>query len=149
MVMLCLFQEKYNIKRPWSCSSSLTSCCKVYICCLTLPIFVHWTNHMLCCAVLGSDWREVEAALDRLVSQEREVATGDSQKGIHNGLSVLCACFRDCMWEVCDSLEGVATFTVTEAYTQGGACRKLYPVLCMSYSLSWMLVGHLHAWRAV
>ena len=39
---------------------------------------------MLCC-VLDSNWREVEVALDRLVSQEREVATGDSHKGVHNG----------------------------------------------------------------
>ena len=52
---------------------------------------------MLCC-LLGSNWREVEAALDRLVSQEREAATDDSQKGIHNGcvLSVY-VCIRDCM----------------------------------------------------
>ena len=39
---------------------------------------------MLCC-VLGSNWREVEDALDKLASQEREAATGDGQKGIHNG----------------------------------------------------------------
>ena len=31
---------------------------------------------MLCC-VLGTDWRELEVALDRLVSLEREASTGD------------------------------------------------------------------------
>ena len=39
---------------------------------------------MLWC-VLDSNWREIEVALDGLVSQEREASTGDSQKGIHNG----------------------------------------------------------------
>ena len=40
---------------------------------------------MCLCCVLDSDWKEVEANLDRLLSQEREVATGDRQKGIDNG----------------------------------------------------------------
>ena len=31
---------------------------------------------MLCC-VLGTDWRELEVALERLVSLEREASTGD------------------------------------------------------------------------
>ena len=31
---------------------------------------------MLCC-VLGADWRELEVALERLVSLEREASTGD------------------------------------------------------------------------
>ena len=40
---------------------------------------------MLCCAVfLDTDWRELEVALDRLASLEREASTGDSEKGIHN-----------------------------------------------------------------
>ena len=38
---------------------------------------------MLCC-VLETDWSELEVALDRLVSLEREASTGNSQKGIHN-----------------------------------------------------------------
>ena len=38
---------------------------------------------MLCC-VLETDWSELEVALDRLVSLERETSKGDSQKGIHN-----------------------------------------------------------------
>ena len=38
---------------------------------------------MLCC-VLGSDWTELEVALDKLVSLEREASTGDTQKGIRN-----------------------------------------------------------------
>ena len=61
---------------------------------------------MLCCAVLGSNWREVEAALDRLVSQEREVATGDSsQKGSHNS-SVHSVYVLQRLHGMCDSLEG-------------------------------------------
>ena len=94
------------------------------MCCLTLPISVHLTNHhiVLCC-VLGSNWREVEAALDRLVSQEREVATGDSQKGIHNG-SVHSVYVFQRLHGVCNSLEGWGQKwpPLTEAYTQKGAC---------------------------
>ena len=57
---------------------------------------------------LGSNWREVEAALDRLVSQEREVATGDVLY-MFQGLQ-----------GVCDSLEGwkLSTSTLTETYTR-------------------------------
>ena len=46
------------------------------------------------CCVLGSDWKDIEVVLDRLVSQEREASTGDSQKGIHNGsIRSVYACF--------------------------------------------------------
>ena len=38
---------------------------------------------MLCCT-LETDWRELEVALDRLVSLEREASTDGSWKGIHN-----------------------------------------------------------------
>ena len=43
------------------------------------------TNHVVLCCVLDSNWMEIEVALDRLVSQEKEASTGDSHKGIHNG----------------------------------------------------------------
>ena len=56
--------------------------------------------HHVLCYVLGSNWREVEAALDRLVSQEREVATGDSQKGIHNGSDCSVLCVSEIAWGV-------------------------------------------------
>ena len=52
-----------------------------------LPHFAHlhvlnWPCVVLCCA-LDTDWGELEVALDRLVSLEREASTGDSQKVIH------------------------------------------------------------------
>ena len=53
---------------------------------------------MLCC-VLDSNWKEVEAALDQLVSQERAAATGVTQKGIHNG-SVHSVCVSEIAWNV-------------------------------------------------
>ena len=62
---------------------------------------------MLCCSacVLGSGWEDVEVALDRLVSQEREASTGDSQKLSIMVASILCMYFRDCMGHY-NSLEG-------------------------------------------
>ena len=74
---------------------------------------------MLCC-VLDSNWREVEDALDILVSQEREVATGDSQKGIHND-SVRSVYVSGIAWGVWifGVMEAeVSTSTLTEAYTR-------------------------------
>ena len=54
-----------------------------------LPLFTHLCielePHVVLCCVLDSDWKDVEVALDRLVFQEREASTGDSQKGIHDG----------------------------------------------------------------
>ena len=89
---------------------------------------------MLCC-VLGSNWREVEAALDRLVSQEREAATGHRQKGIHNG-SVHSVCAFQRLHEVCDSLEGwglrwSSLHSQKHTYKEGHVGNCIHGVLCM------------------
>ena len=65
-------------------SISLHDSCAV--CC-----FMHFTQlsvlnkpHVVLCCVSGTDWKELEFALDRLVSLEKEASKVDSQKGIHN-----------------------------------------------------------------
>ena len=65
---------------------------------------------MLYC-VLVTDWRELEVALDRLVSLEREASTGNSHKGIPTAvddLHIFCECC-ECAWR--DGVEAIATST--------------------------------------
>ena len=64
-----------------SCLHVAFSCKWVYAL-FYIYIPMHWTNPILYCmrCALVTDWRELEVALDRLVSLEREAITGDCQK---------------------------------------------------------------------
>ena len=66
---------------------------------------------MLCC-VLGTDWRELEVAFDRLVSLEREASTGVSEKGIHNSYHSVCVESAWMYGSLRDGGEAIATSRV-------------------------------------
>lgn len=71
----------------------LTMFIKQWIVCVALIAHLYTFTHMPCmlCCISGSNWRDVQAALNRLVSTKREAVTGDSQKGIHN--SSICSVY--------------------------------------------------------
>ena len=104
----------------------------MYIASLHTSLCIQLTVHMLCCAALGSNWREVDTALDRLVSQERELAIGDSQKGIHNGGQMVSVYMFQRLHGMCDSWDGERSghlYTHGSIHTKRGMMEIVFSIV--------------------